>query len=198
MRRSLICCFGVLLGHMLINPALADGGLSQFTIGPQAVQALIAQQLFNHSGRWYLQDQGPCYAYLESPHTHLTAGRLVLDAHLSSRLGLSAGGNCLGAGFASNVTLSTAIRAHGSEIVFDDIRIDHIEDSTTATAIDLLRQTAPTAIPSALKLDLGTLIRGGSTNVAGFAVSLDRLKIQEIVTSPSGIAVTFSLFLSSP
>ena len=85
-------------------PAAASSVLS---LGPRGVQSLVAEQLFNREGRWYLiDDEGVCYTYLESPHVRLASDRLVLKAHMVSRLGQRFGNNCIGADFASNVTVS--------------------------------------------------------------------------------------------
>jgi hypothetical protein len=84
---------------------------SVLSLGPHIVQSLVAEQLFNRAGRWYLIDDGGiCYTYLESPHTRIEADRLVLTAHLSSRLGQRAGSNCIGAEFSSDVSLSGKLR----------------------------------------------------------------------------------------
>src|SRR3982074_3623346 len=80
----------------LALPAAAESALS---VGPRSVQTMVVEQLFNRAGRWYLIDDGGCYTYLESPHTQLEADRLVLHAHLASRLGPRMGNDCVGAGF---------------------------------------------------------------------------------------------------
>src|SRR5476649_2371253 len=100
---------------------------SVLSMGPRAVQSLIADQLFNRAGRWYLiDDGGVCYTYLESPHTRLGIDRLILNAHLSARLGQRIGNNCAGADFASNVTLSGKLHAAEHKLILDDIRIDRV------------------------------------------------------------------------
>src|ERR1039457_1391434 len=104
-----------------ITPAAATSVLS---LGPQGVQSLIAEQLFNRAGRWYLiDDGGVCYTYLESPHARLEAARLVLRAHLVSRLGQPIGNHCAGADFASNVTVSGSLHGTEHKLLLDDIRI---------------------------------------------------------------------------
>ena len=61
---------------------------SDLSLGPNSIQKIVAEQLFNQNGRWYLVDNGPCYAFFDYPKTHLTDGRLILNAHLSARIGL--------------------------------------------------------------------------------------------------------------
>src|SRR3979490_1807690 len=76
--------------------ALPAGAQSVLSVGPRSVQTMVVEQLFNRGGRWYLTDDGRCYAYLESPHTQLEADRLVLHAQLASKLGQRMGNDCVG------------------------------------------------------------------------------------------------------
>lgn len=88
-RRALICtCLGLcgLLGR---------ANASELVIGRAALQTLVEASVFKDQGRWYLA-KGKCYAYLERPHVALEAGRVIIDAHLSSLLGLTVGGSCIG------------------------------------------------------------------------------------------------------
>src|SRR5580658_8350808 len=68
---------------------------SELVIGREALQTLVAASVFKDQGRWNLA-KGKCYAYLERPHVGLDAGRVIIDAHLSSRLGLTVGDSCVG------------------------------------------------------------------------------------------------------
>src|SRR5260370_31515207 len=120
----------VILSLIASTSALAQS--SQLTVGPATLLAIVSSQLFTKQGRWYLLDDGPCYAYLESPHVRLGHGRLYLDAHLSSRVGAQFAGTCLGAGFASDVTLSGKPIGTGSTLTLDDVRIDRVVDQSTA------------------------------------------------------------------
>jgi len=62
-------------------PALPTAAGSTLFLGPRGVQSLVADQLFNRDGRWYLiDDEGVCYTYLESPHVRIASDRLVLKA----------------------------------------------------------------------------------------------------------------------
>src|ERR1039458_10019816 len=74
----------ILSAFVVSLPAVAQSVLS---VRPRSVQTLVLEQLFDRAGRWYLIDDGDCYTYLESPHTHIALDRLVLHAHLSSRFG---------------------------------------------------------------------------------------------------------------
>src|SRR5580700_2809424 len=86
--------FLLALAFLVSNAAWPQA--SRLAIGPETLQILIEKALFTKQGRWYLLDQGPCYAYLESPKVHLGDGRLYLDAHLSSRVGTVILGSCVG------------------------------------------------------------------------------------------------------
>ena len=59
-------------------PALPTAAGSTLSLGPRGVQSLVADQLFNRDGRWFLiDDAGVCYTYLEAPHVRLASDRLV-------------------------------------------------------------------------------------------------------------------------
>jgi hypothetical protein len=176
----------------------ASAAAAVVTVGAKTVQALIVQQLFTRSGRWYVLDEGACHAYLESPHTRLEGGRVFLDAHLSSRWGQDVGGSCIGVDFASNVTLSGKLRGDGSTITLEDIRVDRLDESAPGGALDLVNQLAQQSIPHALSIDLLALVRAQPTAVAGYPVRVDQFKILEIVTRPDAIVVKFDLALTSP
>jgi hypothetical protein len=177
-------------------PAAAASVLS---LGPRAVQTLIATQLFNRDGRWYLiDDGGVCYTYLESPHARLVSDRLVLNAHLSSRLGQRIGNTCAGADLASNVTLSGKLRGTEHKLILDDIRIDHVDDDTTRNALDLALQLAPQAIPRTASLDLLELVGKQALAAGGSAVHIDQFHIVNISTRSDAVVIQFDVNLSAP
>jgi hypothetical protein len=171
---------------------------SELAIGANTIQKLIAEQLFSKQGRWYLLDDGPCYAYLESPHTRLQDGRLLLDAHLSSRIGVQVGGNCVGSGFASNVTLSGRLVGKGSTLTIENIRVDHVDDEATRSVFGLVENIAPQALPRALNIDVLAAVRGTPMNAAGVAVSVQKFRILDVATQPGAVLVHFDLSLSTP
>jgi hypothetical protein len=171
---------------------------SELAIGANTIQRLIAEQLFSKQGRWYLLDDGPCYAYLESPHTRLQDGRLLLDAHLSSRIGVQVGGNCVGSGFSSNVTLSGRLVGKGSTLTIENIRVDHVDDEATRSVFGLVENIAPQALPRALNIDVLAAVRGTPMNAAGVAVSVQKFRILDVATQPGAVLVHFDLSLSTP
>lgn len=177
------------------RPATAATMLS---LGPRALQTLIAEQLFNKSGRWYLIDDGVCFTYLEAPHTHLEADRLVLKAHLTSRLGQRVGDTCLGADFASNVTLSGKLRATDRKLTLDDIRIDRVDDEATRNALNLALQIAPQALPRAASIDVLDLLRTQVAASSGLPVHVDQFHILNITTRVDAVNLQVDLSVSTP
>jgi hypothetical protein len=186
----------VFAAFALIIPAAAASVLS---VGPRGVQTLVAEQLFNRAGRWYLiDDGGVCFTYLESPHTRLEIDRLVLKAHLSARLGQRIGNYCAGADFASNVTLSGKLHGAEHKLILDDIRIDHVDDELTRNALNLALQLDPLAMPRAASIDVLELIRKQVVPTGGSPVHLDEVRIVKITTRTDAVVIQFDLSLSAP
>jgi hypothetical protein len=192
MRRWAALMVGLLAG------ATAFAQSSQLAIGASTIQRVISSQLFSTQGRWYLSDNGPCYSFLESPQVRVANGRVYLDAHLSSRIGARLGGNCLGAGFASNVTLSGRLIGHGSTLTLDDVRIESVADGATADVLGLIDQTAPQALPHALSVDVLAVARGQSIAAEGIPISVNNFQITDVATVASAVVVRFVLSLSAP
>jgi hypothetical protein len=159
---------------------------------------LVVEQLFNRAGRWYLIDDGGCYTYLESPHTHLALDRLVLQAHLSSRLGQRMGKDCVGANFASNVTLSGKLHGSGHFLILDDIRIDRVDDESTRSALNLALQVDPQVMPRAANVDVTAFVRKDVIAAGGAAARLDEFRIVNITTRANAVVIHFDLSLSVP
>ena len=185
----------ILSGLALSLPAAADSVLS---VGPRTVQTMVVEQLFGRAGRWYLTDDGGCYTYLESPHIHLALDRLVLHAHLSSRLGQRMGKDCVGADFASNVTLSGKLHGSGHFLILDDIRIDRVDDESTRSALNLALQVDPQLVPRAVKIDVSEFVRKDVVAARGSAARLDDLRIVNITTQADAVVIHFDLTLSVP
>ena len=176
-------------------PAAAESALS---VGPRSVQTLVVEQLFNRAGRWYLVDDGGCYTYLESPQTRLAPDRLVLHAHLSSRLGQQVGSGCVGADFASNVTLSGKLHGSGHLLVLDDIRIDRVDDEATRSALNLALQVDPQLMPHAANIDLSEFVRKDVIAAGRSPARLEEFRIVNITTRPDAVVIHFDLSLSMP
>lgn len=171
---------------------------SVLTVGPRNVQTMVLEQLFNRAGRWYLIDDGDCYTYLESPHTHIALDRLVLRAHLSSRFGQRMGNGCVGADFASNVTLSGKLHGSGHFLILDDIQIDRVDDESARNALKLALQVDPQLIPRAANIDVSEFVRNDVIAAGGSSARLDEFRIVNITTRPDSIAIQFALSMSVP
>ena len=180
-------------------PALPTAAGSTLSLGPRGVQSLVADQLFNRDGRWYLiDDEGVCYTYLESPHVRLASDRLVLKAHMVSRLGQRFGGNCVGADLASNVTVSGKVRGTDHQLILDDIRIDRVDDEAARNALNLAVQVAPDSIPRTARIDVLEPLRRQAFTSGGFAVHVDQIHIANITTRNDTLVIQFDLNLSAP
>ena len=195
-RRSAPACIAAAVaGFALAVPAAAQSALS---VGPRGVQTLVVEQLFDRGGRWYLIDDGGCYSYLESPFIRLVQGRLVLHAHLSSRLGQPVGNGCEGADFASNVTLSGRLLGRGHLLILDDIRIDRIDDAATRNAFNLALQLDPQIMPHVAKLDVSAFVRQEVVATGGSRTRLDGFRILSVATRADAVVIRFDLSLSVP
>jgi len=180
-------------------PALPSAAGSTLSLGPRGVQSLVADQLFNRDGRWYLiDDEGVCYTYLESPHVRLASDRLVLKAHMVSRLGQRFGGNCVGADLASNVTVSGKVRGTDHQLILDDIRIDRVDDEAARQALNLAVQVAPDSIPRTARIDVLESLRRQAFTAGGFAVHVDQIHVANITTRNDTLVIQFDLNLSAP
>ena len=169
---------------------------SELVIGQEALQRLVVGSLFNDHGRWNLL-KGACFAYLERPHVALAEARVIIDAHLSSRLGVAMGDSCVGADMASNVRMSGKLVGSGSHITIDDIRIDHIQDDSTRSVIDMLQSATGGSLPHAVDLDLLPLLQPTSVPGTGIQVTATSLAIVNVVTLANSVDVTFDIKLSA-
>jgi len=180
-------------------PALPAAASSTLSLGPRGVQTLVVEQLFDRKGRWYLSDDdGICYTYLETPHVRLTSDRLVLKAHLVSRLGQHLGSNCVGVDLQSDVTVSGKIRGSGHQLMLDDIRIDRVDDETARSALNLALQVNPDAIPRTARIDVLESLRKQVFAAGALAVHVDEIHIAGITTQNDTLVIQFDLSLSAP
>ncbi len=171
---------------------------SDLSLGPTAIQKTVAEQLFNQQGRWYLVDNGPCFAYFDHPKTRLKEGRLVLDAHLSARIGIQIGDSCAGSDIDANVTLSAKPVGKASSLTLDDIRVDHVDDSTSRDALNVIQQIAPQALPKAFSFDVLTIVRSKSLSAAGVPVTVAQFRILNTETRRDAVVISFDMSLTAP
>jgi len=180
-------------------PALPAAASSVLSLGPRGVQTLVAEQLFNREGRWYLiDDEGVCYTYLESPHVRVASDRLVLKAHMVSRLGQRFGNNCIGADFNTNVTVSGKVRGSDHHLILDDIRVDRVDDEAARNALNLAVQVDPDSIPRTARIDVQESLRKQAFTAGSFAVRVDQIHIASIATRNDTLVIQFDLSMSAP
>jgi hypothetical protein len=172
----LLCVAGCLISRL--------SNASELALGRSAVQAIVASALFKDQGRWYLT-KGDCYVYLENPKITFANGRLVMNAHLSSRVGLEVGGSCVGTGLASDVQLSGKFVGSGSQLTLQDIKTDNVADDATRQVLDLLQSAAGSSLPRAVNVDLMQL---PGTDIK---VSVTSVVIAGVVIEPQYVTVRF-------
>src|ERR1700678_244205 len=169
---------------------------SELVIGREALQTLVVASVFKDQGRWYLA-KGKCYAYLERPHVALDAARVVIDAHLSSQLGLLVGDSCIGAAMMSDVRVSGKLVGSGSHIEIDDIRIDNVQDESTRKVIGLLQSATGGALPKSGQLTLLPLLKPTSVPGTDIKVSATNLAIAKVATLADAVDVQFEIKLTA-
>jgi hypothetical protein len=188
-KASLVCCLAL---SGIVGRAVA----SELLISRDALQALIAISLFKDQGRWDLL-KGKCYAYLERPHVALGADRVTIDAHLTSRLGVTVGDSCVGTELASDVRVSGRLVGSGSHIEIDDIRIDNVQDESTRTAVELLQSATGRSLPKSANIDLLPLLKPTSVPETDIKVSATSLAIENVSTHDNAVKVEFEIKLSA-
>jgi hypothetical protein len=169
---------------------------SELVVGREALQALVVSSVFKDQGRWYLV-KGKCYAYLERPRVALAATRVIIDAHLSSLLGVTVGGSCLGTEMMSDVRVSGKLVGSGSHIEIDDIRIDNVQDDSTRQVIELLQSATGRSLPKSVSIDLLPLLKPTSMQGADIEVSATKLTIANVVTLADAVDVSFEIKLEA-
>jgi hypothetical protein len=169
---------------------------SELLIGRDALQTLVVLSAFKDQGRWYLL-RGKCFAYLERPHVALDSGRVLIDAHLTSRLGLNVGDSCVGTELASDVRVSGKLVGAGSHLEIDDIRIDNVQDESTRQAIQLLESALGGSLPKSVKIDLLPLLKPANVPGTDVKVAATNLDIARVSTLTDAVDVEFEIKLSA-
>jgi hypothetical protein len=169
---------------------------SELVIGREALQTLVVASVFKDQGRWYLA-KGKCYAYLERPHVAFDSARVIIDAHLSSQLGLTVSDSCIGAEMMSDVRVSGKLVGSGSHIEIDDIRIDHVQDESTRKVIELLQSATGGALPKSVNIDLLPLLKPTSVPGTDIKVSATNLAIAKVETLADEVDVQFEVKLTA-
>jgi hypothetical protein len=108
------------------------------------------------------------------------------------------GKDCVGADFASNVTLSGKLHGSGHFLILDDIRIDRVDDESTRSALNLALQVDPQVVPRAANIDVSEFVRKDVIAVGGSAARLDEFRIANITTRADAVVIYFDLNMSVP
>ena len=168
---------------------------SELLIDRDAVQTLVVASLFKDQGKWYLS-RGTCYSYLERPLVALAGGRLVINAHLTARLGLKLADSCMGTDLASDMQLSGRFVGAGSQIALTDIRIDQVKDDSTRQVIQVL-QSAGVSPPKTVDIDLLPLLKPALVPGTAIRVSVTKLDIAGVTTQADRVSVDFDMKLNA-
>jgi hypothetical protein len=188
--------------QLLLVATLSLAGLagrataSELVIGRDALQTVMVASLFKDQGRWYLV-KGKCFAYLERPNVSLDGARVIIDAHLSSRLGLTVGDACMGTELASDVRVSGKLVGSGTHIEIDDIRIDSVKDENTRKVVDLLQSATGGSLPKSANIDLLPLLKPTSVPGTDIKVSASNLAIAKVTTLADAVDVDFEVKLTA-
>jgi hypothetical protein len=169
---------------------------SELLIGREALQTLVVMSAFKDQGRWYLL-RGKCFAYLEWPHVALDSGRVLIDAHLTSRLGLNVGDSCVGTELASDVRVSGKLVGAGSHLEIDDIRIDNVQDESTRKGIELLESALGGSLPRSVKIDVLPLLKPANVPGTDVKVAATNLDIARVSTLADAVDVEFEIKLTA-
>lgn len=157
-----------------------------------AVDRLVRQSMFTEQGRYYLQ-KGACYAYLDEPVVSLTGGRVVLNARLTSFMGVMVGTQCVGVPLNSRVTVSGKPAQDGGVVRLADLRIDNIADQSTRAVV---QSGILPRFPQAVEIDVAAALRAmlKQPNIP-YTTELERLDITALSAEGDRLGVTFDFKL---
>ena len=176
----------VVVATALLSSAIAHG--AEIVLEQSAVQKLVVASLFRDNGRFYIQ-RGACSAWLDNPVVTLTAGRVVIRAHLSARVGMDFGDSCAGVDLASWATVSGEPSAQGTTVRLANIRVEDVGDANTRIVLD--SGVVPT-LPGAIDLDVlkavRSMLQGASSQLQ---VDVQSLDIQSVRVADNRLTVRF-------
>jgi hypothetical protein len=166
----------------------ASAQAAEIILQQSAVQKLVVESLFKDNGRYVLQ-RGACRAWLEKPAVSLTAGRVVIRAHLLARLGMDFGDSCAGVDLDSWATVSGAPSAQGTTVRLTDIRVEDVGDANTRIVLN--SGLVPT-LPGALELDVLKAVRAMLQDAGGqLQVDVQALTIESVRVADNRLVVRF-------
>jgi len=165
---------------------------AELVLEKSAVETLVKASLFQKQGRYYLQE-GPCYAYLESPSVELRAGRVRIRSRLSARLGLEVQDNCLGPAFGSWTVVSGQAGYQEGRLRLTGLRVDEVEGAPVSV---LLESGLLPRLPQLVNLDIAAAVRTMLTQTtAGLRPTLDRFEITSVEAENDKLTVRFDFAL---
>jgi hypothetical protein len=173
----------ILAGMALLGKAETGAGV-ELTIGRQALERTLKQQLFGGpDGRYYLKGdaRSPCSISTEDPHLSFERDRIVVRVKTRARLGKPVGGACIGLSLTLPAQVSLTPDAEGETIGFRDAQLDKVSEQPEINFV--LAPFLRHQVPSSMRVNAADLLRralAGSTASSGYKVSLNRLKIHSV------------------
>lgn len=165
---------------------------AEIVLERSAVQSLVVEGLFKDNGRLYLQ-KGVCFAYLDDPKVSLQGGRVIIRAHLNSRLGVPSGKECVGVSLNSGATVSAVPAAQGQVVRLTDIRVDEVEDANTRNLLNLgLAPTLPGAVEINVKKAVEDMLKSTGSRLQA---DVQMLKIDAVQVTDSRLSIQFDFRL---
>lgn len=167
---------------------------AEITLEKPALTKMVHQALFNDGGRYYVQ-KGACPAYLDNPDVRARNGRLSIRSRLSSRLGIDAGGTCLGTDVSGWVTMSGAPLARGGSIRLQDIRIENVADpGMQAMLTSLLTPALPRVMEFDVLQAVQNMLRDSKEQ---FTANVDQLNISSVTAADDRLSVRFDFKITA-
>ena len=161
---------------------------AEIVLEQSAVQKLVVESLFRDHGR-YVINGGACSAWLDNPSVTLAAGRVLIRAHLSARVGMDFGDSCAGVDLSSWATVSGAPAAQGSRVRLSDIRVEDVGDANTRIVLDAgILPTLPGAIDLDVLKAVRSMLQGASSQLQ---VDVQSLDIQSVRVADNRLTVRF-------
>lgn len=165
---------------------------AEIVLEPSAIQSLVMEGLFKDNGRLYLQ-KGVCFAYLDAPKVSLQGGRVIIRAHLNSRLGVPSGRDCMGVSLNSGATLSAVPAAQGQVVRLTDIRVDEVDDANTRNLLNLgLAPTLPGAVEINVKKAVEDMLQSTGSRLQ---TEVQMLRIDAVQVTDSRLSISFDFRL---
>ncbi len=121
-------------------------------------------------------------------------GRVHIEAHLSSQLGVEMAGSCAGNALAAKVEMSGRLVGTGTTLSLADVRVDRIDDAAAGSELDVLQALIPAPPP----LDVLKAIRERLADSDEVPITVDKLSIDSVTTSDTEVAIQFDFALRAP